>query len=162
MKIPIRTALAVSGVCTLIAACGSSASSSNQGVAPISEAAAGNAYLADIAPVHTATAAFEVAATEWSITTTRAQAAGDAAPLIGAEQTFNAKLTSTAWPTNAKADIDTLVKENSVIIGDLQQLQVISRAGITAWDVDIRKDTAVDISDSALVRSDLDLPPAST
>jgi hypothetical protein len=154
--------LAVSGVCALVAACGSSASSPSQSLSPLSQAAAGNAYLTDIAPVHTATAAFELAATQWSGSTTREQASGDAAPLIEAEQTFNAKLTSTAWPSNAKADIDTLVKENGVIIGDLQQLQTISRAGISAWDVNIRKDTAVDISDSALVRSDLGLPPAST
>jgi thiamine pyrophosphate-dependent acetolactate synthase large subunit-like protein len=142
----------------LLTACGSNATASSAGSPPLSKAAAGQTYLSDIAAVHSATTAFQSAAALWNLTTTDAQASSDAAPLIAAEQNFNSELNSTSWPQNAQADIRALTQQNNVIIADLGQLKSITHATIGAWNVNIRKDTAVDVSDSNSVRSDLGLP----
>jgi hypothetical protein len=149
--------LAVCGVTLLVVACGGSASPT-----PLSRAQAGQQYLNDIAPVHTASAAFLTATTTWSLTTTNAEAYADAAPLIDAETTFDAALASTPWPTNTTADVQTLITEDKVIIADLSELSTITHAGVPAWVVKLKADTAVDVTDAGLVRSDLGLPPATS
>jgi predicted homoserine dehydrogenase-like protein len=117
-------------------------------------------YLSDLAPVHSAVAAFLTATTTWNLTTTRAQATADAAPLMAAIRTFDSELSSTPWPANATADVKTLITEDKVIIADLTALDVITHATVGAWEVNIAADTNVDASDSNLVRSDLGLPQA--
>jgi hypothetical protein len=150
-----RVALAAVALCAvggLAGACG--------GTAPLSRAQAGTDYLNDIAPVHSAAAAFATAATMWTLTTTNAEASADAAPLITAEENFDAALSSTAWPANATADVQTLITENKVIIADLTELSTITRAAVAGWELKIGTDTDVDAADSNLVRSDLGLPQA--
>jgi hypothetical protein len=127
---------------------------------PLPEAQAGQMYLSDLAPVHSAVAAFLTVTTTWNLTTTRAQATADAAPLMAAIRTFDSELSSTPWPANASADVQTLITEDKVIIADLTGLDVITHATVGAWEVNIAADTDVDASDSNLVRSDLGLPQA--
>jgi hypothetical protein len=148
---------AISTLAALAAACGGAASPT-----PLSQSQAGQTYLDDIAPVHSASAAFLTAATLWNLSTTDAEAFADARPLINAETTFDSQLSSTPWPSSTTADIQTLITENKVIIADLDELQTITLATIAAWDVKIKADTAVDVTDSGLIRSDLGLPPATS
>lgn len=49
-----------------------------------------------------------------------------------------------------------------MIVADLDELETITLARIAAWDVKITADTAVDVTDSGLIRSDLGLPPATS
>jgi len=127
---------------------------------PLSQVAAGQDYLADLAPVHSAVAAFLAATTTWNLTTTRAETTADDAPLTAAVRTFDQELASTSWPANATADVQTLITEDRVIIVDLTELDTITHATIAAWELNIAADTRVDASDSNLVRSDLGLPQA--
>jgi hypothetical protein len=98
--------------------------------------------------------------TAWTLSTTRAQTESGAAPLITAEENFDHALTSTAWPVNATAAIQTLITENRVIIADLNLLDTITHATVAAWQLKLEQDTVVDATDSNLVRSDLGLPQA--
>jgi len=127
---------------------------------PLPEAQAGQTYLSDLAPVHTAVAAFLTTATAWNLLTTRAETTSDAAPLMAAIRTFDSELSTTPWPANATADVQTLITEDKVIIADLTALDAITHATVAAWEVNIAADTNVDASDSNLVRSDLGLPQA--
>jgi len=152
---PVSLAIACCSLCCLAAACGGSTAAT-----PLSPAQAGQDYLNDIAPVHTTAAAFATAVTTWNLTTTDAEAASDAAPLITAEEDFDQALSSTPWPADATAAIHTLMTEDKVIIADLTELKTISRTAVAAWEVKIQTDTVVDATDSNLVRSDLGLPQA--
>jgi hypothetical protein len=146
-------ALALLGV--LAAACGGTSAPT-----PLSQAQAGQDYLDDIAPVHTTAATFATDVTTWNLTTTNAEAAADAAPLIAAEQSFDAGLASTPWPATATSAIQTLIAQNKVIIADLEELSTITRAAVPAWEIKIDEDTVTDATDSNMVRSDLGLPQA--
>ncbi len=82
----------------------------------ISLSAAGTAYLAAVAPANSALTVFNAAADGWTSSTTNAQAANDAKPLISSLQSLDTVLTNDQWPTVATTDVHTL-------IGDLGELE---------------------------------------
>jgi hypothetical protein len=135
-----------------VAACGGSAA--------LAAAQARQDYLNDVAPVRTAGTVFATDVTTWSLSTTRAETEADAAPLITAEENFDQALSSTAWPANAAAAVQTLITENKVIIADLNDLDTVTYATVAGWEIKLSQDTVVDGADSNLVRSDLALPQA--
>ncbi len=152
-RAPLVIALCTVGV--VATGCGGSSPAT-----PLAQAQAGQIYLSDLAPVHSAVNAFLTATTAWNLTTTRAEATANAAPLMAAIRTFDSELASTPWPASATTDVQTLIAEDKVIIADLTALDAITHATIGAWELKIAADTNVDASDSNLVRADLGLPQA--
>jgi hypothetical protein len=128
----------------------------------VSTAPAGTAYLADIAPVNAAIAAFGPKASAWSSSTTNAQAVADARPLVTALQTLKTTLTDGSWPATATTDMHMLVGNIGALIGDLQGLSTVNLLDASGFRVTVQRDGLAEKTASGLVRHDLGLPPQSS
>ena len=141
----------------VVSACGGTSAVAT----PLSKAAAGHAYLTDLAPMNAAFAAFETVETTWNPSTIGADvAAAGTAPLTAAIRTFDQRLSSTRWPAKAVADVRTLISGDEVTLTSITALDAATDATIGTWELIVAMDVAVEASTSNLVRSDLGLPQA--
>jgi len=126
----------------------------------ISTAAAGSAYLADVAPANAALTTFGARAEAWTDSTTNAQAEADAQPAIAALQTLDTALTNAQWPASSTTDVHTLIGDIGAPTGDLRGLSTISLLSDSSWLATLKRDLASLSTAVALVRHDLGLPAA--
>lgn len=165
----VRRTVVLSGLAIALAACSSGPSATSTTTSPtaststtISTATAASAYLADVAPANAALTAFSGATSRWNSSTTNAQGEMDAQPVIAALQNLDTALTSYQWPTDAVADVHTMIGDNGALIGDLQSIANLTLVNDSGWLSTLQRDAAADHSAVNLVRHDLGLPPQTT
>jgi hypothetical protein len=124
-------------------------------------AAAGTAYLADVAPANTAIAAFATQSDAWTSSTTDAEAEADAQPTISALNALETQLESTNWPTVAKTDVETLTTDVGQLNASLETLSTLNFLDEGTWMQAFT--SAANVLGVAVgeVRHDLGLPAAS-
>jgi hypothetical protein len=150
------------GKSTTTASTGATGISSTTSSTEITAARAGSAYLAAVAPVNAVDDTFVAQAHQWTASTTNAQAESDAQPVITALQNLDTVLTNDQWPSNAAADVHTLVGDVGALIGDLQGLSSISLLDASSWQATYQRDASLLTTAVSLVRHDLGLPAASS
>ena len=124
---------------------------------------AAHQYLVDSAPVGTASTAFQSTVISWmgnpKMTGSEAEAA--ARPLISALVTFQNKLESQTWPTDARDDIRALVSAFNGLLGDLRALSHDDIADTSSWEGPFLSEDVSTTAATNKVRHDLGLPPLS-
>lgn len=124
---------------------------------------AAHQYLVDSAPVGTASTAFQSTVISWTgnpkMTGSEAEAA--ARPLISALVTFQNKLESQTWPTDARDDIRALVSAFNGLLGDLRALSHDDIADTSSWEGPFLSEDVSTTAATNKVRHDLGLPPLS-
>jgi hypothetical protein len=124
---------------------------------------AGKAYLAAIAPANEAIKAFGKKAESWTNSTTGSQAAGDATPLNDALTALRPKLLTLATDYPAAAtDLKALVTAYAPLQGDLENLVAVNQLNAASWLQAFTQHASATEAASAIVRSDLGLPPRPT
>ncbi len=127
---------------------------------PLSIHAAGRAYLKDVAPDNQAYAAFYKLANTWTASTTAAQIQAGIAPLIAADERFQAALTDTDWPASARADIRRLAASVATEIADLENMPNAGTEFLSVeWQQSWNQAGATFTLRADMVRHDLALPP---
>lgn len=119
-------------------------------------------YLAAVAPANTATATFNAAAAKLPASTTAAAYVAIMTPFADALAKMDTALLAIQAPPAVTADIRAMVTADAAMEGDLRGF-----AGATALNSGtllstITRDAATDHAASAIVRTDLHLPPVST
>ena len=170
--------LVILGTALLLAGCDGSQSTGNGGTSTatakatvtatpsaspstLSLAAAGTAYLADVAPANTVVAALATQADAWTSSTTDAEAEADAQPTISALNALETQLEGTNWPTVAKVDVETLTTDVGQLNASLETLSTLNFLDEGTWMQGFTSAAnAVNVA-AGEVRHDLGLPPAS-
>jgi hypothetical protein len=127
----------------------------------LSVAAAGTAYLADVAPANTAVAALATQANGWTSSTTDAEAEADAQPTISAPNALETQLEGTNWPTVAKGDVETLTTDVGQLNASLETLSTLNFLDEGTWLQSFTSAANALGVAAGEVRHDLGLPPAS-
>jgi len=154
---------------TLLAGCGTAASSSPATTRPPATATttlsgAASAYLADVDPVNVAWHNFVLEASAWNTATTGTAAEGDAQPLVAALQKLDNTLINVQvndlWGAGG-AHVDALLTAIALFEGDLSGLAVSSPSVLPAGSLLAmdQKDYAALSAAIDRVRIDLGLPP---
>src|SRR5262245_54894906 len=116
-------------------------------------------YLRIVKPANAEADRFNAKANRWDDSTTNAQAAKDAAPLIAAIQKADGKLLRVHWPAATEADIKALIRADGALIGDLRALKGVDMSSAGSLSNQFERD-AGDVQAAAnIVRADLGLPP---
>ena len=118
------------------------------------EAQAGQQYLADIAPLNAAVAAFKA-----DTNTDLSALPGEVAPIVSAAQTFESTILRQQWPSNTKADIKTLATEVGTFESDVSNFGSSSALDISSAEQTMVQADGTFGADSNIVRADLGLPP---
>jgi hypothetical protein len=92
---------------------------------------------------------------------TGSEAEAAARPLISALVTFQNKLESQTWPTDARDDIRALVSAFNGLLGDLRALSHDDIADTSSWEGPFLSDDVSTTAATNKVRHDLGLPPLS-
>jgi hypothetical protein len=121
---------------------------------------AAKAYLAAIAPANDALKTLRGKASGWTDSTPSSQAAADAKPSIEAITMMRTKLLAlaVAYPA-AATDIKAQVNATAALQGDLASLETLNTLDASSWVQQFAKDASATSAASAIVRSDLGLPP---
>jgi|GEM_PF-3547447 hypothetical protein len=126
----------------------------------ISTAAAGSAYLTDVAPANAALATFSAKAGAWTSSTSNTQDEADAQPATTVLRNLNTALTNGQWLAAATADVHTLIGDTGALEGALQGLSSVNLLDSSAWTATFQRNVASVGTAVALVRHDLGLPAA--
>jgi hypothetical protein len=121
---------------------------------------AAKAYLTAIGPANDVLHTFKAKASGWTDSTPPSQAAADAKPTIDAITTMRTKLLAlaVAYPA-AAADLKAQVNATAALQGDLASLATLDMTNASSWVQQFTKDASATSAASAIVRSDLGLPP---
>jgi hypothetical protein len=124
---------------------------------------AAKAYLAAIAPATDALRGLQAKANAWTDSTPSSQAAADAKPTVDALTTLRSKLLAlaAAYPA-AAADLKAAVNAQAIVQADLANLGTVNTFNASSWVQQFVKDASATTAASAIVRSDLGLPPPPT
>ncbi|HVD04287.1 MAG TPA: hypothetical protein VNF75_09190 [Candidatus Dormibacteraeota bacterium] len=120
----------------------------------LSLAAAGAAYLADVAPDNAAVNAFNALPPNTPVAT-------GAQPLIAADSAFETKLETTNWPLVAQADVKALTTAIGQVDSYLETAGTTGLLGQAAWNQGFASAENVSTIAANEVRHDLGLPPVS-
>lgn len=129
----------------------------------MSRAQAGRIYESDVAPAEAALTTFSTKASAWTDSTTGDQADADSQPVVAALDRLSGQLLSLAqqYPP-AASDIKSQVKAYTPVEGDLATISSQSIFSAASWVQQFMTDVSNTKAASAIVLSDLGLPPAST
>lgn len=121
---------------------------------------AAKTYVAAIGPANNALHTFVAKARGWTSSTPASQAAADARPTIEAAMILQTKLLAlaAAYPaaaTHLKAQVHAI----AAMQGDLAGLATIDMRKVSSWEQRFIKHASATTAASAIVRSDLGLPP---
>jgi hypothetical protein len=124
---------------------------------------AADAYLAAIAPAQDVLRAWKAKAGEYTDSVQAGTAATDAKPLIEAFTTLRTKLLGIVGSYPAVAsDLKAEITAQATLQGDLQGIEGLNAFNEGDWIQQVAKDASASKAATAIVRSDLGLPPAPT
>ena len=168
-KNPHPSGAAALVVATLaIAGCGGSSSSSmsasgTAGAGTMTKEQAAHTYLAAVATPNEVLRTFLAKANGWTGSTPSTQAAADAKPLIHAITTLRTKLQALAAAFPAAAtDLKAVVTAQALLQGDLGSLAAVEALNASSFAQTVTRDARALRAATAIVRSDLGLPPPPT
>ena len=168
-KNPHQSGAAALVVATLaIAGCGGSSSSSmsasgTAAAGTMTKEQAAHAYLAAVATPNEVLRTFLAKANRWTDSTPSTQAAADAKPLIDAITTLRTELQALAAAFPAAAtDLKAVVTAQALLQGDLGSLAAVEALNASSFAQTVTRDARALRAATAIVRSDLGLPPPPT
>lgn len=114
----------------------------------------------DVAPDNQAFVTFNKLWNTWTASTTSAQIQAGTAPVIAADERFQAELTDTYWPASARADIHLLAASTATEIANLESMAnagngLPGQVWLQSWN----QAEATGTLRADMVRHDLALPP---
>jgi hypothetical protein len=151
-----------------IAGCGGSSSSSTSAfgaatAGTMTREQAAHTYLAAVATPNEVLRAFLAKANGWTDSTPSTQTAADAKPLIDAITTLRTKLQALAAAFPAAAtDLKAVVTAQALLQGDLASLAAVNALNASSFAQTVTRDAGALRAATAIVRSDLGLPPPPT
>jgi len=124
---------------------------------------AAHTYLAAVATPNEVLRTFLAKANGWTDSTPPTQAAADAKPLIDAITTLRTKLQAlaTAFPP-AATDPKAVITAQALLPGDLASLEAVNALNASSFAQTVTRDARALRAATAIVRSDLGLPPPPT
>jgi hypothetical protein len=168
-KNPHQSRAAALVVATLaIVGCGGSSSSSTSTsvtatTGTMTKEQAAHTYLAAVATPNEVLRTFLAKANGWTDSTPSTQTAADAKPLIEAITTLRTKLLALAAAFPAAAtDLKAVVTAQALLQGDLASLAAVNALNPSSFAQTVVRDARALRAATAIVRSDLGLPPPPT
>jgi hypothetical protein len=124
---------------------------------------AAHTYLAAVARPNEVLRTFLAEANGWTDSTRSTQAAADARPLIDVMTTLRAKLLAlaTAYPA-AATDLKAAINRQATLQADLASLEAVATLDASSFAQRVTRDARALRAATAIVRSDLGLPPPPT